>query len=597
MPDPTVDNTMPAAKSLAVAGRRGAWRSRLALIGGALVLGIAVFALRLPGLSEAFCDPDQGTPAYTARLLMDGRCVYADAVISKPPGSVVLYAALFSVFGERILVVQTAAAFFTWLTALLIFRIGRRAGGPVAGVLSATLYTLVQVDMPSAGICANFTTWTILPTAAALDLLSDRGRTGMARRTFAAGFLSALAVFMKQTALPEAAVLAVVAWVAVVDEDGCVSRRAWTDLARFAAGGLVCAALFLGIMAATSCVGPMVAELNPLAMKRYLSSYDPAARWRALEAMSDRLLRSSPTMVFSVLAAAVATLLGLRVLIRQNRPAALGAWLCLAGALVSIHAGGHYYGHYFVVLFPFAVLVVGSAFGAFTRFLPHWITCAAAALLIVPAAVDTLPEARLAWWSARGLVSGEGVLNRTVFSEHFHYRVEPGGHNQVVGRLEWQPTYRMLGDELKRRLEPGDTIWSLDYMPEIYLFSGALTPTRHQENFLVVTTALNPDYGLWYDSETNTELIENRKRLMEELRESPPRFILRHAQRCKAPFEDWKLQVGQWPENIYGDPMASCHERMPTFEELDAFIAARYRLIVPPVVQPIDVYERVLGGP
>jgi hypothetical protein len=210
-------------------------------------------------------------------------------------------------------------------------------------------------------------------------------------------------------------------------------------------------------------------------------------------------------------------------------------------------------------------------------------------LLIGGTLIDSRPEIRLASTSTASQVRHGPVLSASIFEANRERKIEPGSEVEFISRVEWQPTLRQVADLLHGILQPGQTVWSYDYFDEIYFFARTFAPTRHQENFELVSSAAQSNYGLWHTS-LDDEVKRNRAEVMADLRRHPPEFIVRQTFDCPEPVNRTGRDIPGWPVNIYRRPMAECFAKMALFPELAEFLAANYKLVEPPVNPDIDLY-------
>lgn len=110
-------------------------RLLLALIGALLVV-------RLPSLVQPM-GADQGLYAYVGERILHGELAYRDAWDQKPPGVHYVYAALRAV-SSRDIIVPAADLIAAALVAALLWGLGTRLGGPVAGGVSAAIFLLLS---------------------------------------------------------------------------------------------------------------------------------------------------------------------------------------------------------------------------------------------------------------------------------------------------------------------------------------------------------------------------------------------------------------------------------------------------------------------
>ncbi len=550
-----------------------------------------ILFLRLVTITDTFCDSDQGSPAYGARLLQQGQCPYSHAHLTKPPGSIVLYAALFSLFGLDMTPIHLVGALTIFLTAVCLFYIGWRHFGAAAGVLAAGLYTLYQANMPSAGICVNFESWCILPSVVCLTFALEPRPT---RRTaFLAGLAACLALWMKQTAIFFLPLGALTLWLnaaAPAAAPALVARRQL--LQWFGWGAVACCAFFLASMAAVSCLGSLLQLVNPFRLLAYRTSMQSESlrliNWQTTVA---RILPIVTTtyVLSGGLFASFLLFFANPVLRRAARPY-FGAVLFFWGAAASIAAGGKYFGHYFVLAFPYACLVVGISLGVAPAAGPtHRKKVVEQALLValvfLAAWKECVPQIRLArdaaenWWRTGDALSAELLHGNR--GEQTNY---------LLIELEWQEVYRLLGRRLQERLRPGDTIWCFDYMATMHHYTRTFAPTRHQEHFEIVTKMTNYYAGLWF-TQVNDLVQQKRRELLADLAARPPRFILRYAYPCPGSVQHSDREKPDFPRDIFHQPMSSCFPQAELFPELAAFLAANYHKENQNLTNAVDVYE------
>ncbi|MCC6156522.1 MAG: glycosyltransferase family 39 protein [Deltaproteobacteria bacterium] len=547
--------------------------------------------LRLTTMSNTLCDPDLGTPAYASSLFLEGRCAYSDAVVTKPPGTLALYAASFALFGRDMRPIYALATLFAWASCALLYRILAMTIHRAAGVVAAILYAMYQAEMVSAGTCPNFEFWTIAPSLVALLALSV---PPCARRHVLAGMAMAVAIAMKQSALFFAIACAIE--IALRRSTGArwspaSSARA---LSQFALGAVIGAAPFVAMLAVTGCIGTAADQLNPFGMFGYRTGADWTTTSRLVANQWLRLWRSSPALLTASVAS-VAMLIAAPSW--RNSAAPVRAWMLYAlAALVSLLMGGHWYGHYFVVLFPAACLMVAAGLTPIALARPRRIRIAMCVVVFALVSFDMRTELSWATLSARGLEKESTPFTAEIARRNRDFVFERAAHNQVANHLEWQPTLAAAAEFVRPRLAPGDTIWTYDYLPEMYLFLDAFAPTRHQENFEIVAaddlSHTLHNYGLWH-VRTDVDVLRTRADLLASFANSPPRYVFRYAQDCRrhAPFPGRGRVPPSWPYNIWGDPMAHCPPRVETFAELDAFLRANYRITPWAWDTVISIYE------
>src|SRR5262245_37154454 len=174
---------------------------------GRLLLAVitALLIVRLPSLVQPM-GPDQGLYAYVGERILHGDLAYRDAWDQKPPGIHYVYAALRAV-SRRDGIVPAADVLAAAAVAALLWSIGTRLGGPIAGGVSAVLFLLLSdpsfARYGGVRVRAQCETFIALAVTAALALTTGRRSAGdeKARRfapaLFSAGLLIGAAFALK----------------------------------------------------------------------------------------------------------------------------------------------------------------------------------------------------------------------------------------------------------------------------------------------------------------------------------------------------------------------------------------------------------------
>ncbi|HEY8551345.1 MAG TPA: hypothetical protein VIL35_15415 [Vicinamibacterales bacterium] len=105
------------------------------------VLFVLLVAVRLPSLAQP-AGADQALYAYVGQRILAGELPYRDAWDQKPPAVHYTYALLWLIWPDE-RVVAVADLVVTVLTALLVWRLGRRIGPPGSGEAAALVFLLL----------------------------------------------------------------------------------------------------------------------------------------------------------------------------------------------------------------------------------------------------------------------------------------------------------------------------------------------------------------------------------------------------------------------------------------------------------------------
>src|SRR5262249_20774667 len=149
----------------------------------------ALIVLRLPSLVQPM-GPDQGLYAYVGGRILHGELAYRDAWDQKPPGIHYVYAALRTV-SSRDAIVPAADLIAAAGVAALLWVIGTRLGGPLAGGLSGLLFLFLSDPSLSryggVRVRAQGETFIALAVAGAVALAVSTRGTASARRLIGVG--------------------------------------------------------------------------------------------------------------------------------------------------------------------------------------------------------------------------------------------------------------------------------------------------------------------------------------------------------------------------------------------------------------------------
>jgi hypothetical protein len=173
-----------------------------------LALMAALLIVRLPSLAQPM-GPDQGLYAYVGERILHGELAYRDAWDQKPPGIHYVYALLRAV-ASRDVVVAAADLVVAALVAALLWSVGSKLGGPIAGGAAAAIFLLLSdpgfARMGGVRVRAQCETFIALAVTAALALAlasrggKDAGRSKAPLFLVAAGLLIGAAFVLKYNA-------------------------------------------------------------------------------------------------------------------------------------------------------------------------------------------------------------------------------------------------------------------------------------------------------------------------------------------------------------------------------------------------------------
>lgn len=432
-----------------------------------LALVAALLIVRLPSLVQPM-GPDQGLYAYVGDRILHGELAYRDAWDQKPPGIHYIYAALRRI-SPRDVVVPAADFAAAAMVAALLWALGTKIAGPLAGGLSAAFFLLLSD--PALGryggvrVRAQGETFIALAVAGALALaVGSNGGKGVkaikgALISIVAGLLLGAAFALKYNA----GLYVLVVVLALAMSRGLSVR----DFVCLALGSLVIPVALFWVFWRGGALNDLyqatiVYNLHysgetyagPLDMARYLVMFPiQHARVDAL-------------WFIGGLGCIVLLIAGFR-----KRAAWIPlAWVAVACASIAIN-GSRNLPQYFVQAAPALALAAGVAAAIAIPPLPRvlrWVVAIVLAVFIWRAGDDPFPKlARNVWHDTR-YVAG---------------RIDRRAHIARYGGARDVDKYSALDNMdlaafFASRTSPGDRVFLFGFSPGAYVYSGRQSASR-----------------------------------------------------------------------------------------------------------------------
>jgi hypothetical protein len=430
--------------------------ARLTRIGIALflcaVLGLTMY-VRLR-LADVPLERDEGEYAYAGQLILQGVPPYAEVYNMKFPGAYYAYAGLMAVFGESAWGIRAGLLAMHVATVLLVFMLGRRLAGTLAGGVGAAWFALLALDRWSMGVFAHATHVLLLPAVAGALVTHVASQSGRAWQFVAAGALMGMAVIVKQHAV--VFVMASMALSAVsARSDAGAPAGAWWRRALCVGGGAAAVLLALvGLLAAQGVLDRF--WFWTVEYGAAYASQTPASAALPMFRMAWSYITQATGLLWYVGLAGVPLLLAAR-LARGSR---LTLFLWFAAAALSTLPGFVFRPHYFIVVMPFVCLLAGVAIATLGRML---------------AGVTSPVVARGVALALAALVAGAHVGR----DSHFLFRMQA----PELVRAVYQTNPFLESPEVARYLRehtaPGDRIAVLGSEPQIFFYAGRRSATGY----------------------------------------------------------------------------------------------------------------------
>ncbi len=415
-----------------------AWICLALVLAGAAAIRIRLLAMPL--------ERDEGEYAYFGQLLLSGVPPYKIAYSMKLPGVYIINALILAVFGQTPSAIRLGLLLANAATVVLVFLLGRRLWGPLAGVAAGAVFALLSVSGSVLGVAAHATHFvTLFAIAGLLALLvaEDRGR---APWFFGSGVLLGCATLMKQPGVVFTAFA--FAWLAArqwrrkeAPWKQRAARCAW--LAAGAAAPLALTVVWLVLAGAFDKFWYWTV--------RYAAVYGAEASlrdgWAAFAFVVADLRSSSPAIWILAAVSLVAMLW-----VRTRAPQTIFAVGLLVFSFLGVCPDLFFRAHYFILFLPAAALIVGWGvqWGAEACSRARWGRSIAAlpVLLLLGAVAQSL-------WADRGLF----FLYSPQEAVRALYGSNPFPEAVIIGRY------------ISEHSRPDDEVFVLGSEPEIYFYA------------------------------------------------------------------------------------------------------------------------------
>ncbi|HEY1717619.1 MAG TPA: glycosyltransferase family 39 protein [Verrucomicrobiae bacterium] len=172
--------------------RHWQWWFTLAVL--ALVAAVRVRLLDFP------LERDEGEYAYAGQLMLQGIPPYELAYNMKFPGTYAAYALIMWLFGETPAGIHFGVMCVTTLTALMLYRLGKKMLDATAGMVAATCFAVLAASPSMLGLAGHATHFAAFFATAGLCLMWQFRRKADWRTAAGAGVMFGFAILMKQPA-------------------------------------------------------------------------------------------------------------------------------------------------------------------------------------------------------------------------------------------------------------------------------------------------------------------------------------------------------------------------------------------------------------
>jgi len=165
---------------------------------GALLLVLALFAAVRFHFRNMPLDRDEGEYAYIGQLILQGIAPFKIAYTMKLPGTALAYAVMMSIFGQTSSGIHTGMIFVTTACAWLVFLLGKKLYGLLAGTIAGITYIFLAIRPGVLGIDGHATHFVVLMALAGILILFRAIEGERIHWFFLSGLMFGLSFLMKQ---------------------------------------------------------------------------------------------------------------------------------------------------------------------------------------------------------------------------------------------------------------------------------------------------------------------------------------------------------------------------------------------------------------
>jgi hypothetical protein len=402
---------------------------------------VAVVRLRLMNTP---LERDEGEYAYAGQLILQGVPPYQLAYNMKLPGTYGAYALILALFGQSASAVHLGLLLVNAAAILLVFALGRRLLGGVAGIAAAAGYAVLTLTPSVYGMAAHATHFVVLPALAGAYLLLLAEERNKGWMYVLSGVLLGLAFVMKQHGavfvLFGLLYLLIARW-----------RRGLAlvlrPMALLGAGAVLPFTLTCLILLGAGVFQQFWFWTFSYA-REYVSEAPLASAWSTFA--TEFAAVAAPTKLLWLLGA-----FGAAAVVRDKKRRAQARFIgpFLLCSALGVCVGFYFRPHYFILVLPAVAILIGAVVGAAGEYL---------ATKRVPAAVGYgLPALLLAIAIAPTLVAEARPFFQLSPDE---YSRATYGHNPFLEARE-------IGRYLTEHAAPDARIAVIGSEPEIYFYS------------------------------------------------------------------------------------------------------------------------------
>jgi hypothetical protein len=488
----------------------------------ALVIVLVIFALVRIRLRNMPLERDEGEYAYAGQLMLQGEPPYHLAYNMKLPGTYAAYAVMMAAFGQTVAGIRMGMLIVLIGNTLLIFLLGRRLFGILAGTVAAAFYTILANRLWTLSLGGHATHFIVLMALAGTLLLLHAISTQRTSVLFGGGLCFGLAFLMKQHGILFA-IFGFLFWVWTEWAQGDNWRRVISQ------GGILATGMILPYL--LTC---FVAWHEGVFEQFWFWTVSYGAQYEKLVKYSDAWWTLKLSMHRLPLPQNIWLTAGFGLTaVFWNRRAREQKVFILSFLLFSILAvcpGLYFRPHYFLVMLPAVSLLSGLGIGAAYEYLQE--RNALSKVAAIPIALFVLM-----------------YISALREQKKYLFKMDPLNVNREMYGWDGFPEAMAVGDYVRDHTSASDRIAVFGSEPEIYFYSHRRSATGYIYMYPLME---NQKFALRMQSE-----------MMHEIENAPPKIVV---------FDDgpsWGLKPG-WDAS---------EPHMNLFTWIRGYLDAHYDLI------------------
>ena len=322
-----------------------------------LLLVIVFFSLIRWHLRYIPLERDEGEYAYAGQLMLHGIPPYTLVYSMKLPGTFAAYAAILLVFGQTARGVHLGLLVVNAITTFLIFLLGKRLFGPLAGLVAGSSYTLLSTSPSVIGLAGHATHFVVLAAVSGVLLLLNAAESRRTWLYFWSGLFLGFAFLMKQPGIMFAVFgglyLVKAEWQTWLHQ----RREFWRKAGLYACGVVLPFAVTCLLLAITGAFGNFW-FWTFLYARQYATTIGIREGLDTLRLILPKVVL--PALVIWLLAGVGLSAMAWSRIARSQWFFLVTFFLCSAAAVCP---GLYFRQHYFILLLPAIALLAGVAVG------------------------------------------------------------------------------------------------------------------------------------------------------------------------------------------------------------------------------------------